>query len=314
MSDMFNNIDLLKLILKWKKQLAVVVVLAFVMAFVFSLPVFITPLYRSTAVIYPSNLIPYGIETPTEQMLQLFESNQIRQEVMRRHNLATHYDIDTTDRNPGNFSELYKTFDDHVRISKTEFEAVELIVMDSDPDSAYKISMSMIELFNKNTRLIHKKKSEEVVKIINAQMERKKLEIDSVSTLLKELKVKYGIIDYKSQAKEASKEYYRSLGTNSKKTADILVSLRNLEERGNEYIKLNEHMQSAISTFDQLRVEHDNAFRDVVKVLTYTNVVVKPVVADKKSYPVRWVICAFSMMSAFLVYLIGIIIIERFRR
>ena len=312
MADIFNNMDLLKLLLKWKKQVAALILASGVLAWFFSLPVFIAPLYKSYAVIYPSNLISYGIETPTEQMLQLFQSNQLRSEVLKRHNLAEHYGIDTTER--GGMSALHETFRDYIKVSRTEYEAVELEVYDTDPDTALNISQSIIELFNKNTRRIHRKKSEEVVNIVGKQMERKKKEIDSLSTLLRELKVKFGIIDYKSQAKEASKEYYRSLGTNAQKTADILVSIRNLEERGNEYIALNEHMESAIKNYDNLRIDYDNAYRDVIKDLTYTNVVVKPVRADKKSYPVRWVICSVAMLSTFLISLISIIVLERSRR
>lgn len=312
MADIFNNMDLLRLLLKWKKQLAVLVLLSGVLAWFFSLPVFIPPLYKSYTVVYPSNLISYGIETPTEQMLQLFQSNQVRNAVIQRHNLSEHYGVDTTTK--GGQSQLIETFSDYVRIGKTEYEAVELEVFDQDPDTAYRIILSMIEFFNRNTRDIHRKKSMEVVQILDRQMQRKQKEIDSISTRLSELKIKYGIIDYKSQAKEASREYYRSLGSNAKKTSDILVSIRNLEERGNEYIALNENMEAALKALNKLKVEHDAAYRDVVKELTYTNMVIKPVKADKKSYPVRWVICAVAMISSFLISVIGIIVLERSRR
>ncbi|MCC7301225.1 MAG: hypothetical protein IT233_01150 [Bacteroidia bacterium] len=312
MADIFNNMDLLRLLLKWKKQLGALVLAAGVLAWFFSLPVFIAPQYKSSAVIYPSNLISYGIETPTEQMLQLFQSNQIRNQVIHKHNLSEHYGVDTL--NKGGVTRLTDAFNDHVQIGKTEFEAVELEVLDENPDSAYHIILSLIEYFNTNTRDLHRKKSLEVVSIIEKQMQRKQVEIDSVSSLLRELKVKFGIIDYKSQAKEASREYYKSLGNNPKKTSDILVSIRNLEEKGNDYIALNEFMEASIKTLTSLKVDHDNAFRDVVKELTYTNVVVKPVKADKKSYPIRWVICAVSMISTFLVAVIGVIILERSRR
>lgn len=312
MSGFFQNTDLLKVVLKWKVHLLVILFAAFGFSVLFTSPFFIPPKYKSHAVIYPSNLIPYGIETPTEQMLQLFQSNQIRDKVISRFKLAEHYGIDTSTK--ASRSMLFEEFDDNVHVSKTEFEAVELEVMDTDPAMAHRIALEMIDLFNHNTRMIHIEKSKEVVVIISEQMRNKKREIDSLSKELRELKVKFGIIDYKSQAKEASKEYYKSLGSNSKKTNDILVSIRNLEERGNDYLELSEHLSSSIKNYDRLKVEYDNALRDVEKKLTYTNVVVKPIKPDKKAYPVRWLICLFAVLST-LVFSVGIVtLLERYKK
>lgn len=308
MSNMYNNIDLLKTILKWKKHLGVIAGCAVLLSILFSSPMFIPPKFRSFAVIYPSNLIPYGIETPTEQMLQLFQSSEIRNEIIAGFKLAQHYGIDTT--TAGYKFSVNRAFDENIQVSKTEFEAVRLEVMDTDPLKAYEIAVAMIDQFDKKTRKLHRQKSEEVVVILGNQLKSKNNEIDSLSAALKELKVKYGILDYKSQAKEASKEYYRSLGSNQQKTADITSSIRNLEEKGNEFVELNERLESSIKFYNSLKVDYDNAVRDVQKKLTYTNLVVKPALPDKKAYPVRWIIVVSSTLASLFFALIIIMIIE----
>ncbi|MEW6467903.1 MAG: hypothetical protein AB1458_03215 [Bacteroidota bacterium] len=308
MTDIKNNTDLLKVVLKWKKHLLIIGVCAIALSILFSSPMFIRPKFRSYAVIYPSNLIPYGSETPTEQMLQLFQSSEIKNEIIRGFKLPQHYDIDTT--RPGYRYYVEKEFDENVEISKTEYEAVRLEVMDTDPLKAYEIAVAMIDQFDKKTRKLHRSKSEEVVLIMGAQLERKSAEIDSLSTALKELKVKYGILDYKAQAKEASKEYYRSLGTNAKKTTDITQSIRNLEEKGNDFIELNERLESSIKVYNAIKVDYDNALRDVEKKLTYTNVVIKPALPDKKVYPVRWIIVVSSTLASLFFAVVLVMIIE----
>jgi hypothetical protein len=309
MADVFNHMDLFRLALKYKKPLAVLVLASGLLAFFFSSPLFIPPKFKSSAVIYPSNLIPYGIETPSEQMLQLFQSNVIKDSLIRRHQLSRHYGVDES--KTGWKTNLMLEVSENIRVSKTEYEAVEIEVLDTNPDTAYRMMRSMIYFFNKITRNIHKEKSQEVVNIVSRQIMLKQKEIDSISLALKEIKIKYGIIDYKSQAKEAAKEYYRSLGGNPKKTADIVVSIRNLEEKGNDFIALNEQLKSGLDNLYKLKIDLDNAVRDVTKELTYTNVIIQPMRPDKKAYPIRWLICSFTMLSTLLGSLIVISIVER---
>ncbi len=53
-------------------------------------------------------------------------------------------------------------------------------------------------------------------------------------------------------------------------------------------------------------MDHDRKF-------TYTNVITEPFVADKKSYPVRWLIVVITALASFFVALIAIMVIENFK-
>lgn len=312
MNEYFNNIDLFRMVSRWKIHLAVITLLSALLSVFFSGPMFIKPKYKSSSIIYPSNLIPYGVETPTEQMLQLFQSNDIREELIKHFNLAKHYDVDT---NSASFRYyLDQEIDENVKINKTEYEAVKIEVYDTDPKTARDLVLEIVRLFDVKTRDLHKKKSQEVVIIHKMELDKKQREIDSIGTLLKELKVKYGLLDYKSQSKEASREYYKSLGSNAQKTSDIVSSIRNLEEKGHYFIQLQEELDGALSSYQRIKIDYDAAVRDVEKKLTYTNVVVKPEIPDKKASPTRWIIVLFTSVSAFVFVLFAISIFERFRK
>lgn len=312
MNDIFNNSDLLRMISRWKFHLVILSGLGLLLSIFFSGPMFIKPKFKSNAVIYPSNLISYGVETPTEQMLQLFQSNDIRTAIMRRFHLAAHYGIDTMASSYRYY--LDKDFDDNVKVTKTEYEAVKIEVFDTDPVTARDMVLEMIRLFDLRTRDLHRQKSLEVVVIHREELRKKQQEIDSIGTLLKELKVKYGLLDYKSQAKEASREYYRSLAGKGQPASDMVSSIRNLEEKGHYFQELQEHLNGALGAYERIKVDYDAAVRDVEKKLTYTNVVIRPEVPDKKSYPVRWLIVVFSTVSTFVLSLFVISLIERFRK
>ena len=63
-----KNFDLLNIVLKWKKALAIVVVVTVVISSASTY--LIKPKYKSFAIVYPANLAPYSQESSTEQMLQ----------------------------------------------------------------------------------------------------------------------------------------------------------------------------------------------------------------------------------------------------
>ncbi len=92
----FDSRTSLKLLLKWKYPILVIVVVTAGLAAFFSGPRFITPLYKSYAVVYPDNIKPYSKESTTEQMIQVFNSQDIKDSVINKFDLLKHYEIDTS--------------------------------------------------------------------------------------------------------------------------------------------------------------------------------------------------------------------------
>ena len=143
----FNSIELLRLVAKWKKHLIIIGLISLVGSIIFSSPYFIKPKYKSFAVVYPSNLIAYSTESPTEQMLQLAQSYYIRDRIIQSFNLYKHYDLDTT-RVKSYKSRIYQMYDENITIKKTEYESMEITVFDTDPIIASSIADSIIHYFN----------------------------------------------------------------------------------------------------------------------------------------------------------------------
>ena len=93
----FKTDQILKLILPQWKKLAVVALVAILVALVISSPLVMKPLYKSYAVVYPVNLSPSSEESNTEQLLQWFNSEEVKKAVAKRFDLYNQYDIDTLD-------------------------------------------------------------------------------------------------------------------------------------------------------------------------------------------------------------------------
>ena len=80
-----------------------------------------------------------------------------------------------------------------------------------------------------------------------------------------------------------------------------------MQQYGSEYVTLNEKINYARATINNYRQYVENATKDLTKVLTYSNVVTQPEVADKKSYPVRSLI--MLMFTASVVFLSFVVIV-----
>jgi len=287
--------------------LLIIALLATILSIFFSGPLFIKPKYKSYCTIYPSNLINYSNETVTEQMLQIFKSDDIRDSVIKKLYLIKHYDIDTL--KPHYNTYLHREWDANVSIHKTEYESVEIEVMDIDPVIACRIINEMVTTFNLKVRSLMREKTNEVVTMLKHQLDIKKLERDTLELKLNLLRKDYNILDFNSQVKEATRGY---VSPNSK-NQNAANMLKSLVMKGGEYEIINDQFESASKTYLTIKIDYENALKDLTKELTYTNIINKAIPADKKCYPVRWLIVLISILSSWVLSLLIIIYIEKYK-
>lgn len=307
-SDVFS-------IIKNKIKLFLIVgLIAIVSAIIFSSSLFIAPKYKSEADVYPSNLTAYSNESSTEQLLQLFYGNDIRDSIVNKFGLITHYDIDTNSK--GFMSKLSKQFNDNVLIKKTNFESVHIEVLDTDPKIAKEIVEELIIQVNLKIRLLHQHKSKEFLTIKEEQVNNKKELIDTLEAQIKMYSVKYGLLDYIQQSREVTAGYMNMLLENKKGESMVKAEklYQNLKEEGRHYHDIHHQLNLAREDYNKLLISYEETLRDVNKKLTYTNTVVFPEVADKKSYPIRWVIVLLSFFGSVLFTLIVLLFNHRIKQ
>jgi len=313
MSQYKNNSELFSLLLKWRKQLAIVAVIALVLSAIFSSPFVIAPKYKSFAVLYPANIIPMGAETATEQMLQVLESDVIRDSITNQYHLYETYGIDP--EGVSSASALIKQYQENVVFRKTEYESVIVEVLDASPVQARDMVRSIIHFFNKKERFLQQEKAMELVKILDTQVSNKKAEMDSMETILTGIRQKYGILDYSLQTEYATERYLDVITTPSKRASakEIEPLLNALKEKGGEFMSLNEHLWRVRGGYNDLKEQLEAAQRDVEKDLTYCNIITNPVVADKKAYPIRWLIVVVSVLGTLLLSVLFLGIVENLK-
>lgn len=311
MTRFFQNLDLVKVLQKRRLHLVATVVAAGILGVVFSGESFITPKYKSTAYVYPVNIIPYSMETPTEQLLQLFSSSDVRDMMVKRFRLPDYYEIDTT--TSSGKSRLFLLYDENVTVKRTEYESVRIDILDKDPRVASEMVAELIHFVDVKARSVQREKTAEVVQIYADQLRLKKMQLDSIDELLSTLRIRYGLLDYKIQAKEITKSYLKLAAGNSpvSQYRGIDSMYRHLEYKGGDLIELSSQEKSLLEDYNLIKTNYDQAVSDLTKELTYTNIMANPFPADSKSYPVRWVIVLVCVFSSFLLALICFIIVDR---
>lgn len=294
----------------WKKQFIVITLLAAGAAALFSSSLFIKPRYKSSATVYPANVVPFSEESTTEQILQMFQASRIREAVIEKFNLSKHYGIDTTAKEGhAALIGMYQTF---VSISKNQYESVDIEVTDTDPQMACDMVNEIVFQLDNKISSLHKQKSREVGGVLKKQLDIKKRQLDSLNGIMQELRVKYQILDYNIQAEEVTKGYAKAI-TSGRGVKEMDVMMRNLEEKGGDYYQAKVAYDAVLLGYNQVRNDYDNVLKELNKNFTYTYVVSTPTPSDKKSYPVRWLIVLISVVSA-NVFLFMIIILGDYRK
>lgn len=316
MSELANmNSNLFQVALKNKKVLIIVGIVAAALSVVFSSSTFIKPEYKSQAIVYPSNLGEYSEESPIEQMMQWFESRAIKENVIKEFNLVEHYDINPEDKLADFY--LMLEYDDNVKINQTRYESAEIVVTDTDPELAYKMVNSIIKNLNKVIREEHKKRALEDLVTIETQFNRIKFDLDSVSGEMKKIRKEYHIIDYTSQSEEVMRGYLRTFDGASKTSInneEILKLLNNIEEKGGDFITLETRIEQILEAYQFWEIEYIKADKTYKRVMTYTNLISKPVISYKKVYPIRWLIVLLSTFGAVFFAFVVILFQNRIKK
>ncbi|NTW25739.1 MAG: hypothetical protein HGA37_13665 [Lentimicrobium sp.] len=311
MENYFSNIHLVKIFIRWKWHLLIIASVAAFLAIIFSSSFFIKPRFKSFALVYPSNIAPYSDESESEQMLQWFQSKDIRDSIMAKFDLADHYRIDTSYRYY--YSTITNLYNENVKINKTQWESIEIEVTDTDPLIANDMVLSIIDFCNKKIRQIHRDKYFEVVVSLGRSLQEQRNQLDSVEKKLSDLRINYELIDYPSQANEITRGFLRTVdGSNSTNInmKDVLRMKSNFEHKAGEMAILTQRRNDILRNYAEFELKYNQAYYDAEKEFTFTNIVTPPVVADKKTYPVRWLIMLYSVVASLFFSLVVISIIE----
>jgi LPS O-antigen subunit length determinant protein (WzzB/FepE family) len=318
-STINQSFDLISFLWTKKKP---IFILGFIAALTASIISFlIEEKFESSVILYPAktssvtfiefvseqqSISKFGDDEEAEQMLQILESNSIRGEIISKYNLANHYDIDVNSKYFN--SELYLSYKENIHFERNNNGAVIISVMDKSPDTAALIANDIAALFDSTkNNMIHERAI--------ADLNIKKNKLDKMKLEMKELIDTMSIL---SSLGVVTNEAYQGLTeafVNSKEK-NVKREFKTKMEMSEKYgstlksfqIK-SEFLSSRIAT---MKTSYEQAESNANSSLTHKFLVEKAFPADKKAYPIRWLIVIMSTMSTLLLTIIVFLFIEKF--
>lgn len=310
MKDLLESRSLLKQLWPWKLHLVIIGIVAIALAILFSSPVFITPLFKSQARLYPVNTKAFSEESESEQMLEVLNSTDLKRKMIHNFSLLNRYEINANTRSAQ--SKVLKMYDENVVCSKTRYETVEISILDRDPEFACAMVDSLAKFYNAKMMSMHREKYTGQLIGFQADLDRKQAEIDSLNKQMEQYRQKYGLLDYKSQTEQLTLGYAEALARGASRSSvdDLKKRLDNLAEKGG----LFQQMQAKMGELLAQRQTISNQFEEIYSIInrdeSFSVVVEAPFPADKKSYPTRWIIVLASLLSVELLAVLLILVME----
>lgn len=327
----FDLTGLIKLLLKWRKHFIIIFILAVLFSSIFSSPFFIKPLYKSEAVFYPttinsisnamftdlnkreSDVLAFGEEEEAENALQILNSSHLLSRVVRNYNLMNHYDIDPNGSYPR--TKLEKKIESNISFRRTRYLSIEITVWDKDPLKAAEIANGIMLIYDTVKTEIHQQVAVEALSIVEQEYQAKKDEVWGYKQELRKMADK-GVINYEEQSRAVSEEIYKlkAKGNDQRLLKQLQEQYDQLANYAGDFTYFYETLILENEELVLLKKRYKKAKVDVDKTLTHKFVVTEAAPAEKKSYPIRWLIVFGTLVLSMILTYVIILFIESQRR
>lgn len=312
-----NSKCIVKLLLKNKLNVLIILVLAVVLAILFSSQLFIKPLYKSSVILYPTttysaskavmntnNLIyvdplEIGDESQTEHMMQILNSGIIRDKIIEKYDLMNHYGIDNNCEYKQ--SKLIKAYEDKIRIKRTEYNSVKIIVLDTDPEIASNIANDIAALFDETMNEMQREISAKAYEIVEREYNNTIDEINVLADSLKYYREK-GIYNYDIQINTLSQQLATELAKgNDKGAKNIENQINKLSQNGHRYNDISNDIKIKKDYLTLLKTKYDDARLNATETIPHKLVITNAYISDKPVYPIRWVIVTVTFFATLII-------------
>lgn len=317
--------NILVLLFKWRKTILIVVAAAALISAGASF--LIKPKFKSTITMFASksysigeqlyestdkDLTELGDEEDAEKLLQLLNSDELRSKIIDKYDLWTVYEIPKDA--PGAKTYIALEYNDNVESKMTRFGSVTTSVLDTDPKRAQAIANDIALYADTINVQMRRDRSVEALRIAQKEIQTIEMEVKAIDDSIKTLQ-ELGVYSYHNQISALSEMYGRAIAQGYPDRADrIKKDMDFLAKYGAQYNDLEERME-----YTHLKLANLNRRAALIQADADSNLPVKFVVdyaqeADKKAYPIRWLIVAMSVVSAFVFVVAFILIWETFNR
>ncbi|MDL2296723.1 hypothetical protein LJC53_06120 [Bacteroidales bacterium OttesenSCG-928-C03] len=326
----YNSFSLLQFIWKWKYPIIILCVVTAVLSYLFSTPLFVTPKFRSTAIIYAPrtnsiskilmneqnynerlDMKAYAVEEETEQMMQILNSRDIQDALIAKFNLGEHYKI-TPDQKYYQ-SRLYKTLIGNIKIKRTEYGAISITVIDKDPQIASDMANEIVAQLDVVKGRIERERATAAYNLLTQQLIDVTAEIKRVDDSLKVI-MEHGVFDFETQSERVMQQYAIAISQGNTAAVNRLqAELDKLATWGPQSEALRELQYNFREYQAMCKAKMMDAKVDMEANIPLKFEIEKAIPADKKFYPKKLVVMLVSTVSVFILAIFVLLVIENIK-
>lgn len=206
-------LDVIRVLFKWKTFIIVVCVVALIGSVVLSL--MLDNYYQSTTLFYATNSdlakpnpignndnerIYYGIGDDIDRIMTIAESERLANFLIDTFNLYQHYNIDTSSYKQ--HFKVMEVFNSQFKVIKTKYDAIQILVEDTDPRLAVSIANTAREKVNELAQEILRSSQEQQIRMMSHNIAQRTKAISMLEDSLYEVRKKYGIYNPDTQSRD----------------------------------------------------------------------------------------------------------------
>ena len=317
-NNFLDNISLFSILYKWRKKIITISFAAAIIAAVVSL--FITNKYKSEVILFPTmnlstgkallneynDFLEIGEEEELEHMMQILQSNDIKQRVVTKFDLINHYEIDASKEK--HYADLMKKYDEHVEFGITKYSSIRIAVLDKQPQMAANIANEIASLIDTVMNNLQKSMAQQGYQSLIRDRDFIVGEIKIMEDSIAKIRA-FGINDYESQAEVLNEQWARAKIVNNHSAALVIEKmLATLSIYGGLYVSIRDQLIYIRGNLNHINKKINEHKLTAEEQLEHKFIVNAAVPALKKSYPIRWLIvlttaCASALMMIVLVVL-----------
>ncbi len=321
-----ESTNLFILLFKWRKPLIVVSVAAAIISAAVSL--IMKERYRSTVVLYAEqqhsfgaqlledvpkqDILTFGEEEDAERLLQIINSDKVRNRIIEKYQLWEVYDIKKDQRGANTL--IAREYQDNVSARLTKFGSVEVSVLDEKPDRARDMANDIAVFADSVANQMTSDRALTAYKFAEGSLLNLQDEVRVMEDSMKVLQ-EMGVYSYIDQIAALTEMYGTAIAAGHPDRAQkIKDQMDFLSKYGTTYVKLETNLKESYEKLNVLRKRYDLMKIDVESKIPVMRIVDQASSADKKSFPIRWLIVAMSTASAFVFAFILLLVLDNFKK
>lgn len=296
--------ELVKIIVKNIRLLVAIAIFTTIGSAVIALilPVY----YKSTTVIFPvklgqapvnetsfrrGNISDFGETGEAEQALEILNSTSLMDRVIEKFDLFTHYQIPRND--PAALTFTRRTFSGNVDIRRTKFNSIEITVQDKKPEMAANIANAIAQYLDTLKYEMVKLRANELIGNLERQHAKQqrvidslKLQMDSMTRrgIMSQFQRAYLLEAFGQSSGPERKELRQMVDANISQGEDFDMLERIYERELENLMLINKYL---VQSKADAEIQFSQKF-----------VVDAAEPAERKSYPVRWLVVLVSVFSS----------------